>query len=107
MIVYRKYVHENDYDSYKIFCEKNFGKGCYQCSNTGYKGRIGIYELLEMNSDLISALRSNDNQAFADAAVKSRYFRSLAMSALDYAREGVTSLDEVFRVSATLEGEDY
>ncbi|MDC1443534.1 hypothetical protein N8448_02675 [Gammaproteobacteria bacterium] len=30
MIVYRKYIHENDYDSYKIFCEKNFGKGCYQ-----------------------------------------------------------------------------
>lgn len=30
MIVYRKYVHENDYDSYKIFCEKSFGKNCYQ-----------------------------------------------------------------------------
>lgn len=83
------------------------GRGCHHCHNTGYQGRIGIYELLEINSDLIAALRSNDNQAFADAAVKSPHFRSLALSALDYAREGVTSLDEVFRVSATLEGEDY
>jgi MSHA biogenesis protein MshE len=83
------------------------GRGCHHCHNTGYQGRIGIYELLEINSDLIAALRSNDNQAFAEAAVKSPHFRSLALSALDYAREGVTSLDEVFRVSATLEGEDY
>lgn len=30
MINYRKYDHENDYDSYKSFCEKNFGKNCYQ-----------------------------------------------------------------------------
>lgn len=83
------------------------GRGCHHCHNTGYQGRIGIYELLEINSDLIAALRANDTQAFADAAIKSKYFRPLALSALDYAREGVTSLDEVFRVSATLEGEDY
>ena len=30
MIIYRKYNHENDYDLYKSFCEKNFGKNCYQ-----------------------------------------------------------------------------
>lgn len=83
------------------------GRGCHHCHNTGYQGRIGIYELLEINSDLIGALRSNNSQAFADAAIRSKHFRPLALSALDYAREGVTSLDEVFRVSATLEDEDY
>jgi MSHA biogenesis protein MshE len=79
------------------------GRGCHHCHNTGYQGRIGIYELLEMTPELISALRREDMQAFSDATVRAPNFRSLSLSALDYARQGVTSLDEVFRVSATLD----
>ncbi|MEC8443682.1 MAG: GspE/PulE family protein [Pseudomonadota bacterium] len=83
------------------------GRGCHHCHNTGYQGRVGIYELLELNGDMIAALRSGDTQGFSDAALASPYFRPLALSALDFAAQGVTSLDEVFRVSATLDGEDY
>jgi MSHA biogenesis protein MshE len=79
------------------------GRGCHHCHNTGYQGRIGIYELLEMTPELISALRREDMQAFSEASVRAPNFRSLSLSALDYARQGVTSLDEVFRVSATLD----
>ncbi|MEC7546378.1 MAG: MSHA biogenesis protein MshE [Thalassolituus sp.] len=82
------------------------GRGCHHCNNTGYQGRVGIYELLELDSNMIGALRKGDSQGFAEAAAKSQYFRPLAMSALDYAAEGLTSLDEVFRVSATLDGEE-
>jgi len=79
------------------------GRGCHHCHNTGYQGRIGIYELLEITPDMLTALRRQDSQAFAESAAASPGFRSLSLSALDYARDGVTSLDEVFRVSATLE----
>lgn len=80
-----------------------YGAGCYQCSNTGYKGRIGIYEWLEMDENTLSCLRRADPDGFALAARKSTYYRPLELCALDYAKQGITSLDEVFRVSATLE----
>ncbi|MCP5162528.1 MAG: Flp pilus assembly complex ATPase component TadA [Hahellaceae bacterium] len=80
------------------------GAGCYQCSNTGYKGRIGVYEWLEMDEAMLDALRRADPSGFAAAARRSRYFAPLELCALEYAKEGKTSLDEVFRVSATLEG---
>lgn len=82
------------------------GSGCYQCSNTGYKGRIGIYEWLEMDQNTLSALRRADPDAFEKAARANPYFRPLEHCALDYAKQGLTSLDEVFRVSATLQDGD-
>ncbi len=79
------------------------GTGCYQCSNTGYKGRIGIYEWLEMDDKTLSNLRRADADGFAAAAKESAYYKPLELCALDFAMDGITSLDEVFRVSATLE----
>lgn len=79
-----------------------YGAGCYQCSNTGYKGRIGIYEWLEMDAPMLSALRRADPDAFEKAARANPFYRPLELCALDYAKQGLTSLDEVFRVSATL-----
>lgn len=78
------------------------GRGCHHCNNTGYSGRIGIYELLEMDAGMIAALRRNSADEFAGAAKANTRFRPLELCALDYARQGITSLDEVFRVSASL-----
>ncbi len=80
------------------------GTGCYQCGNSGYKGRIGVYEWLEMDEAMLDALRRADPSGFAAAARRSRYYVPLEICALEYAIEGKTSLDEVFRVSATLDG---
>ena len=79
------------------------GRGCYQCSNTGYKGRLGVYELLEMNEDMLDALRRRDVSDFTRAARKSPLFRPLGQCAMDYALQGITSLQEVSRVAATSE----
>ncbi len=81
------------------------GRGCHLCHGTGYLGRIGIYELLEIDSILSSCLRRNDPQGFIDAAHAQAGFHPLAASALDYALAGVTSIDEVLRVTATLSDE--
>ena len=72
--------------------------GCQRCHFTGYRGRIGVFELLELNDQMITALRADDTQAFAEAAKNSEYFQPLAISALEYAKQGITSLDEVFNL---------
>src|SRR5690606_27426851 len=82
------------------------GRGCQSCNYTGYKGRIGVFELLEMNADMVDALRNNDTYAFAEAAQNSAHFRSLAHVALDYAAEGITTIDEVLYLAETVTDED-
>ncbi|ETJ48481.1 GspE/PulE family protein [Pseudoalteromonas agarivorans] len=75
------------------------GQGCTACSHSGYKGRVGIFELLEMNDAMMDALRINDTQRFGEAAKNSANFAPLSYMALTYAKQGITSLDEVFKVA--------
>ena len=79
------------------------GQGCTQCNNTGYHGRIGIFELLQIDVDLADALRRNDSADFARLARKQEGFTSLADCALGYARQGVTTIEEVIRVAGQSE----
>ncbi len=81
------------------------GSGCHQCHNTGYLGRIGVYELLEIDAPLAAALRRHDAQGFIDAARAQPYYRPLAAGALDFALAGLTSVEEVLKVSASLSDE--
>ena len=39
-------------ESEKTIVQGNFGRGCSTCNNTGYKGRVGLYEVMEINDDL-------------------------------------------------------
>jgi MSHA biogenesis protein MshE len=72
--------------------------GCQRCQFTGYKGRIGVFELLELDDAMVSALRMDNTEAFSQAAKQSPYFQPLALAALDYAKQGITSLEEVFKL---------
>jgi len=79
------------------------GKGCSRCNKTGYRGRVGVYELLEIDDPLAEALRMDDTSEFTNRAKSQEKFRSFTMCALDYATQGITTLDEVFRISDGLE----
>lgn len=79
------------------------GEGCSRCNHTGYMGRIGIFEVLTINGPMASALRANDPERFARLAAADESFRPLRLSALDYARQGVTTLEEVARVTEHVE----
>ncbi len=79
------------------------GRGCPQCNNTGYQGRIGIYELLELDGRMMDALRRDDTAGFTAAANIDPNYRSLTLCALDYAGSGVTTLEEVLRVAGQIE----
>ncbi|MGQ4276695.1 GspE/PulE family protein [Pseudidiomarina sp. E22-M8] len=82
------------------------GKGCRNCNHTGYKGRLGVFELLELNDAMVNALRDANMREFAGAARAAENFRPLALAALDYAREGITSVDEVLFLAETVEEEE-
>jgi MSHA biogenesis protein MshE len=74
-------------------------QGCNNCNNTGYKGRIGIYELLIMTPELATSLHTNDISQFSQQAINQPGFTSLAHSAVELAKQGITSLDEVLRIT--------
>jgi general secretion pathway protein E len=75
------------------------GEGCIRCRNTGYFGRTGIFEILTVDNairDLID--RGEDFLKIKDMAIK-RGMRTLRQSALRKLAEGITSFEEVIRVT--------
>ncbi|MET2900418.1 GspE/PulE family protein [Vibrio rotiferianus] len=71
------------------------GKGCQNCNLTGYRGRIGVFEMLELEHEMMDKLRANDAVGFAQAARKSASYKPLLASAMELALKGIVSLDEV------------
>ncbi|MBP9886459.1 MAG: type II secretion system ATPase GspE [Leptospiraceae bacterium] len=74
------------------------GEGCPACMGTGYKGRMGIYELLVMNNDIKSViLKGGDATAINDIALKTGMV-PLRDYGIQKAIDGLTTLDEILRV---------
>ena len=72
--------------------------GCEKCSNTGYRGRIGIYELLMMNGKIRSLnLEQVDSNTVKDVAI-SNGMVTLRQDGMEKAQAGLTTMDEVLRV---------
>jgi MSHA biogenesis protein MshE len=79
------------------------GAGCTYCNLTGYRGRVAVYELLEIDRALADAVGRGDLEGFARAARSSAGYLPLAQGAIDYALAGVTSLAEAMAVGGGLE----
>ncbi len=79
------------------------GRGCQYCNNTGYRGRIGVYEMLELDEAMHLALTRGDTAEFAVVARRSPSYRPLDLVALDYAARGITTVAESMRVSAAID----
>nr|WP_136251350.1 GspE/PulE family protein [Ningiella ruwaisensis] len=75
-----------------------YAGGCQSCNYTGYKGRLGVFELLEMNEAMMTALKEGDTAEFSQQAKANPTYKPLALAALDYALAGITSLDEVMKL---------
>ncbi|EHY9860810.1 TPA: GspE/PulE family protein [Vibrio parahaemolyticus] len=71
------------------------GAGCQNCNLTGYRGRIGVFEMLELEHEMMDKLRANDAVGFAQAARRSESYKPLLASAMELALQGAVSLDEV------------
>jgi MSHA biogenesis protein MshE len=74
------------------------GRGCPFCNNSGFRGRIGVFELLEIDIPLADALRREVSSDIAQTARHQDGYVSLVRRALGYAEDGLTSLSEVLRL---------
>ena len=79
------------------------GRGCSNCHGTGYFGRIGVYEMLEMTPELVAAASSQDSNLFIAAAGRQMAGQTLAHHAMERALAGTTTIAEAIKVSIELE----
>jgi type II secretory ATPase GspE/PulE/Tfp pilus assembly ATPase PilB-like protein len=77
--------------------------GCKECNNTGYTGRIGIYEILEMNKEIRDVIITNPNSdEILDIARKSG-FTSMTEDGIEKLKEGIIDIKELIKVIALKE----
>ena len=74
------------------------GKGCQQCGHTGYKGRIAIHEVLEVNDEVRELISTRGTEQAVRKAAKRAGMRTMFEDGLEKALQGLTTLDEVLRV---------
>ncbi|HME40758.1 MAG TPA: GspE/PulE family protein [Steroidobacteraceae bacterium] len=79
------------------------GAGCTYCNLSGYRGRVAVYEILELDRTLADAVRRGDLEGFARAARCSEGYVPLAQGAIDFALSGMSSLAEAMAVGSGLE----
>lgn len=79
------------------------GKGCSICNGTGYHGRVGVYELLEMNNELIEAANHHDPNHFIKLGKQHMAGKTLRKSAVDLVIQKRTTIAEAMRISNQFE----
>ena len=94
----RSELHDN-VDSVKYF----HGKGCSHCNGMGYRGRTGVYELLEMTKEVIDAANNPDPAHFLKAAHAEMKGETLRRHAVQLVVEGRTTVAEAMRISNQVE----
>ena len=73
--------------------------GCGRCDNTGYRGRIGVYEIMEVTPKLKSIIsKGGDAEDIKNQALKEGMY-TLRMSASELVLDGTTSYSEMMKVS--------
>ena len=75
------------------------GAGCTRCLQTGYKGRLGVYEMLTLTGGLSRALLREDSRDAIEAEATRATLCDLRSDGLDKVRQGLTSLEEVARIA--------
>jgi MSHA biogenesis protein MshE len=89
----------DDYADLKYFR----GRGCSQCNGTGFAGRLGVYEMLEMTPDLARAAVARDPNAFGEAARPQMKGARLTDRAMELVQQGRTTVAEVLKVATQVD----
>lgn len=74
------------------------GNGCTYCNNTGHSGRVGVYEFLLLDQDMIKALNNNNSNDYHTAVKNKKDYITLGEAAYNLAIKGIISLEEARRV---------
>jgi len=76
------------------------GKGCFNCSETGYKGRLAVYEVMMLYEEIKDLILNGASAAELKKEAIRLGMKTMRMSGLEKIREGITTPDEVARVTA-------
>ena len=90
-----RYELGDNVDQYKY----SHGRGCAHCGGTGYQGRTGVYEMLEMTNEVVEAINSDDTGTFVQAARKQMAGETLRRDAVRLVVKGRTTIEEAMRIS--------
>jgi type IV pilus assembly protein PilB len=80
------------------------GEGCPACNKTGYQGRVGLYELMDMNETIRDLIIAKASSTAIKAAASQSGFKTLRQEGLARAAAGLTTVEEVLRVTQEAEG---
>ena len=75
------------------------GKGCTHCNKTGYRGRMGIYELMTMTSQIREMTFKGESTQNIRKMARKQGMRTLFEDGMIKAIKGLTTLDEVLRIT--------
>ena len=76
------------------------GEGCKQCRETGFAGRIGIFELLDPEEELLTAIAQGASLHELAEIQHQNGFTTLRADGMEKVRKGLTTAEEVFNVTA-------
>ena len=75
--------------------------GCERCSGTGYKGRLGVFEVLEVTEEIARLIGTQADEATIEARAKASGMKTMIEDGVAKCRAGITSIEEILRVTAS------
>ena len=75
------------------------GKGCKQCNSTGYKGRIGIFEVLEITKEISAMIVDKESSAKIEENAIANGMLTMIQDGFIKAKNGQTSIEEILRAT--------
>ena len=82
------------------------GKGCPSCNGSGYKGRVGVYEVLRLDDELRDHIGGGASILEIRRLVRQKGLRGISHHAVERVTAGATTLEEILRVLGPQAGED-
>ena len=76
------------------------GRGCYQCADTGYWGRVAVFEFFHLDNAMRSLILSGKNLGEIQQIAKEQGMETLKKNSMRKVKQGLTTIDEVFRVTS-------
>src|SRR4029450_6847805 len=83
----------------------NKGKGCDKCNNTGFKGRVGLYEVMEVTEELRELILVGASSLELRRKAVDEGMITLRSSGLRKVKEGVTTIEEIVRETVKEDGD--
>ena len=91
------YMGKHGIESIQLF----HGVGCEKCRHTGYKGRVALYELLELDDEMRGLIHTNPSVNELRRFAVSHSMKTLKLDGLEKVTQGLTTVEEIMRVTET------